>query len=267
MEMLRGACMEKATDIAAVRLKGVIKRFPESTGYKALFNPFLNREITVLDGLDLEIKPGCITGLLGTNGSGKSTLLRLICGLLEADRGTLRIFGLDPTDNRLRQSGDVAVVLPNERSFFWRLTVRRNLEFFALLNDQSPSQAASCAVEAAAEVGMAEELDRPFRELSDGKKQRVAIARGLLLPMRLLLVDEVTRSLDPGGADRVRKLLRRKVKEEGLTVLLVSHNLEEVTGLCERLALLEKGHIEIEGPTESVIDVIRDRLLAGEGGG
>jgi len=230
--------------------------------WRALLNPWVKRErIEVLKELSLTLHFGEVTGLVGVNGVGKSTLMRLLSGLLLADKGELRVLDLDPQRRPEAVQRQLGVVLPNERSFFWRLSLRRNLEFFARLSGLDSAHAVERAEDTARQLGVSAELDKPFRELSDGQKQRAAVARGLLHPSRLLLVDEATRSLDPAGAERVRRLLR-DYADRGGAVLLVSHNLDEIAAIGERLLLLEDGRIQEDGPPSEIGPRVRERLDA-----
>ena len=240
-------------------LNGVRKRFPEPFGFGALLSLKRRVWLEVLSGLDLMLESGEILGLVGVNGSGKSTLLRILAGQLLVDGGEVRVFGIDPARSDSPLGGRVGLVLPTERSFFWRLSLGRNLEFFALLNDLTHKESRLAARKVLDRVGLLDAIDRPFRDLSDGMKQRAAVARGLIGEPELLLVDEATRSLDPAAAELVRRLLRQRA-DYGSAVLAVGHNLDELAGLCDRLALLEEGRISICGPISEVIDEIRGRF-------
>ncbi|RJO67324.1 MAG: ABC transporter ATP-binding protein [Myxococcales bacterium] len=255
--------MTDRSDIAAV-LDGVDKRFPKAASFSRLLKSWRREQLRVLDGASLAVHRGEIVALTGANGAGKSTIMRLFCGLLVPDAGVVRVFGLNPADEAVRRRLDIGVVLPNDRSFFWRLTLRRNLEFFGALQDLPPHEAALSAESCAKRVGVDAALDRPFRELSDGMKQRAAVARALLNRPRLLLVDEATRSLDAGGAERVRTLITELARYNGVAVLLASHNLDEVAALADRVLYLEDGRVRIDGLPAAVGSEILARLQARE---
>ncbi len=250
----------------AAELVDVVKRFPRPVSFRDLAC-FKKRQVTdVLNGLNLTLEYGEILGLVGLNGSGKSTLIRLMAGLLVPDAGSLSVLGHRPTNHAadIGHGGDVGLVLPNERSFFWRLSVARNLRFFAMLNDFDPRQADACVADMLEKVGLSDKADTTFRELSDGMKQRVALARGLLTDPRLLLVDEATRSLDPAWQERVRNLLRAQADKPRSAVLLVSHNLDEILAVSDRVALLEQGRIVRIGRPADIGTDLRVHLKSGE---
>jgi ABC-2 type transport system ATP-binding protein len=138
-------------------------------------------------------------------------------------------------------------VLGEERSFFWRLTARQNLKFFAVLANMDAGAIPGRIGELSGLLRLDEELDKPFRDLSTGMRQRLGIARALLHDPEVLLVDEPTRGLDPGAAQRTRKFIKEKLsKEMKKSMLLATHNLEEAKQLCDRIAFLKEGKIVTE---------------------
>ncbi len=248
------------TEANICELKGVTKRFLRREGWRGWLPGSEAVEVVALDRVDLAVRKGEVVGLVGKNGSGKSTLLRLIAGLLECEAGTTRVLGVDPVKEPIVVGVDVSYVLSNDRSFFWRLSLQRNLEFFGILNDMPGDLLKRRVQECIDLLGLRQAARQPFRELSDGMKQRAAIARGLLAEPRLLLVDEATRSLDHGHAQNVRRILRKLADERSVGILWASHNLEEVEAVCDRVILLEAGHVALEGAPLEIGAEIRRRL-------
>ena len=151
--------------------------------------------------------------------------------------------------------GRIGLVSGDERSFYWRLTGRQNLEFFAALQHLPPAVVAARIVELAARLGIAEHLDRPFGHLSTGQRQKLAIARGLMSEPEILFMDEPTRSLDPISAVAIREFVAEHIVGElGSTVVLATHSMPEAEALCRRLAFIQDGRIVAEG---SVADLRR----------
>jgi ABC-2 type transport system ATP-binding protein len=208
----------------------------------------------VLSDLSLAVPRGSLTGLLGPNGSGKTTLLRILAASILPDSGTVRILGQDTKNASVRIRERIGFVLGDERSFFWRLTAAQNLLFFAALHNMDHKGACLRIEQLAGLLQLTGELKKPFRDLSTGMRQRLALARALLHNPELLLIDEPTRGLDPGAAKRTRELIGQTlVKELGKTVLLATHNLEEAHEVCDRVALLKDRHILKVGPPEEVL--------------
>jgi ABC-2 type transport system ATP-binding protein len=208
----------------------------------------------VLADIWLTVPRGSLTGLLGPNGSGKTTLLRILAASILPDSGAVRIFGQDTAGASVRIRQRIGFVLGDERSFFWRLTAVQNLRFFAALHNMDTRKAQSQIDKIAELLQLASELKKPFRDLSTGMRQRLALARALLHEPELLLIDEPTRGLDPGAAKRTRELIGQTlVKELGKTVLLATHNLAEAHEVCDRVALLKDKRILKVGPPHEVL--------------
>ena len=202
----------------------------------------------------LTVPRGSLTGLLGPNGAGKTTLLRILAASIIPDSGAVRIFGQDTAGASVQILKRIGFVLSDERSFFWRLTAAQNLWFFAALHNMDKRKARSQIDTIAGLLQLGSELKKPFRDLSTGMRQRLALARALLHDPELLLIDEPTRGLDPGAAKRTRELIGLTlVKKLGKTVLLATHNLEEAHEVCDRVALLKDKRILKVGPPCEVL--------------
>jgi ABC-2 type transport system ATP-binding protein len=233
----------------------VTKRFTQPRRLtEILCRPFARKRVDALQEVSLGVPPGSITGLLGPNGSGKTTLLRILATSVLADRGEVRVLGRDARREPLAVRRGLGVVLSDERSFFWRLTARENLRFFATLQELPRRAARARIEELASALGLGPELDKPFRNLSTGWRHRLALARALLHDPAVLLMDEPTAGLDPAAAERARRLFRERLGGElRKTVLIATHNLEEAREVCDRVALLAQGRMRFEGPTAEAL--------------
>ena len=201
-----------------------------------------------VDDVSLSIPPGEVFGLLGQNGAGKTTLVRMITTLLLPTSGSARIDGLDVTRDPRAIRSRIGLVNGDERSFYWRLTGRQNLEFFGALRHLDTTATVAANDRQAARLGMTDHLDRPFGKLSTGQRQALAIARGLLDEPSILIMDEPTRSLDPISAARLRRFVADVVVGElGRTVVLATHSMPEAEELCDRLAFIQDGRIVATG--------------------
>jgi ABC-2 type transport system ATP-binding protein len=200
-----------------------------------------------LKNVALTVPTGSITGLLGPNGAGKTTLLRILATTVLPDGGTAKILDRDVTRYTAQVRAKLGFVFSEERSFFWRLTARQNLKFFAVLADMDGSAVPGRIGELSDLLRLDQELDKPFRDLSTGMRQRLGIARALLHDPEVLLIDEPTRGLDPGAARRTRTFIKEKLSGEmKKTMLLATHNMEEARQLCDRIAFLKDGRIVTE---------------------
>lgn len=204
--------------------------------------------ITPVDGVDLSIGKGEVFGILGPNGAGKTTLIKILCTLILPTAGTARIngFDLEKESGRVRES--IGLVTTDERSFYWRLTGRQNLEFFASLHNFYSDEARDMVDDLLGVVDLKYAADERFLTYSAGMKQRMAIARGLLNDPAVLFMDEPTRSLDPGAAQSLRDFIKGEiVRERGKTIFISTHNLEEAEELCDRIAIFDDGRIKVIG--------------------
>jgi ABC-2 type transport system ATP-binding protein len=233
----------------AIETDGLTKRFRSTRSLRslALGRPAEPDRLAV-DAVSLAIPRGEVFGLLGQNGAGKTTLVRMLTTLLLPTSGSARIDGIDVTSDPRAVRGRIGLINGDERSFYWRLTGRQNLEFFGALRHLDGATVAAAIDRLAARLGMTDHLDRPFGKLSTGQRQALAIARGLLDEPHILFMDEPTRSLDPISADRLRRFVAEVVVGElGRTVVLATHSMPEAEALCDRLAFLQDGRIVSTG--------------------
>ncbi|MHB1295240.1 MAG: ABC transporter ATP-binding protein [Anaerolineae bacterium] len=236
-----------------IETRALTKRYPRASGYRALL-PFGPRnEITVVDQVYLQVRQGELLGLLGPNGAGKTTLVKMLCTLVLPSAGQGSVAGHDIAREAGRVRSQVGLIDCQERSFFWRLSGRQNLDYFAALQGLHGNRAATRINEVLELVHLAEDADRRFMTYSSGMRQRLALARGLLVMPQVLFVDEATRALDPQGALDLRTFARRTLVEDlGCTVVWVTHRMEEVEGLCDRVAIMSRGRLIACGPVKDI---------------
>jgi ABC-2 type transport system ATP-binding protein len=195
-----------------------------------------------VDGVSFDIREGEIFGLLGPNGAGKTTTIRMLCTLLDPTGGSARINGYDVVREAdlVRQS--LGAVLTGERSIYWKLTGRENLEYFAALYHIPRAVARQRIQELLDRLELASRADEYVERYSSGMKQRIAIAKALLANPPVLLLDEPTIGLDPQSARNLRELIL-DIKREGRTILLTTHYMEEADHLCDRIGIVDAGKI------------------------
>jgi polar amino acid transport system ATP-binding protein len=209
----------------------------------------------VLDGINLDVEEGEVIALLGRSGSGKSTLLRCLGWLDKADSGRIVVDGIDFAEERRRQDLRLKVGMVFQSfNLFPHLNVESNVTLaLRKTRGMSPEEARGVAHEMLHKVGMAEKAPAYPRALSGGQMQRVAIARALALQPRVLLLDEVTASLDPEMVREVQGILEL-LASEGVTMILVTHEIGFARRTAQRVAFLEQGRIVEAGPTNQVLD-------------
>jgi ABC-2 type transport system ATP-binding protein len=196
-----------------------------------------------VDKISLSIRRGEIFGILGPNGSGKSTLVRLASTLLEPDSGEVSVFGHDvlaEEDTVKRMINRVSV----DAAFFKKLSPMENLIYAARLYGLDVRESRRRVVEILVSLGIEEKrIGKPVEEMSRGTQQKVAIARAFLTSPVLLLLDEPTTGLDPRSKRDVQAFVRMLRDQHDTTVLLTTHDMNEAETLCDRIAIIESGHI------------------------
>jgi len=199
-------------------------------------------ETHALKGISLKVSAGEVLGLLGPNGSGKSTTLKLTSTMLLPDQGEVLVRGWNTHRQGQEVRRNVGFAVASERSFFPRLTVRENLEFFAALENVRRRDASDRIESVLSYASLNHVADKQVMKLSSGMYQRLGIARAVIKRPAILLLDEPTRSLDAAAADELWSLIRN-LSVTGTTVLLATHNFEEATAVCDRVALLKQGEL------------------------
>ena len=242
--VMAGTAPVLRTVAPAVELSGVGKRFRTRTGMP--WRRGAGLEKVALADVNLELRAGGVTGIIGVNGSGKSTLIRILATLMLPDAGTARVFGHDvvrEADVVRRHINRVSV----EAAFFKELSPWENLHWSARLYGAAATRSRAQAI--LDRLGLPREaLDRPMKQLSRGQQQKVAIARSLLTSPSLLLMDEPTTGLDPHSKRDVQRLIESLRAEREVTILLCTHDLGEAEALCERVVVLDAGRILADAP-------------------
>jgi ABC-2 type transport system ATP-binding protein len=214
---------------AAIVTRGLTKRFGDRVA---------------IDHVDLEVPAGCAFGFLGPNGAGKTTMIRMLLGLTPASAGHASLLGLPVPQRRAEALARVGALVEEPR-FHTHLSGRENLRMVAAVR----GAAAYGRIEPALErVGLAGRADERVSRYSLGMRQRLGVARCLLADPQLLILDEPTNGLDPAGIQEFRGMIRSFVHDEGRTVFLSSHLLDEVERVCDVVAIVDQGRVIAQGP-------------------
>ena len=203
--------------------------------------------VFALKDINLQIKKGEIFCLLGPNGAGKTTLIKILCSLMLPDEGQVYINGIDITrDEKVKSS--IGLAIANERSFYWRITGRQNLEFFGTLFNLFGNRLKDRIKEISELLEIENELDRHFLNYSTGIKQRFNIARALLHNPDILFLDDPSRDVDIPTKNKILDFIKKVLNEkQGKTIFFVSHRADEIDILCDRLCIIDKGRIKAIG--------------------
>lgn len=201
----------------------------------------------VLKGVDLDVHTGDVFGFLGPNGAGKSTLMRILLGLYQPDAGEASIQGKPCGGDEARQQ--IGFVL-DRNGFYPKLSAYENLSYYYAIYRGKENRAA--VMGALESVGLADRADSAVGTFSTGMRQRTAIARALIHSPSVLLLDEPTSGVDLSAQVEIREILKEVVAQEDRSVLLSSHNMDEVQRMCNRVAILHNGQIEAQGDLETL---------------
>lgn len=216
-------------------------------------------DIRAVDDISFEVEKGEIFGFLGHNGAGKTTTVRLLNGLLAPSGGSCQVGGFSPVTQGTELRSKTGV-LPETPSVDERLTGRENLTFFSHLY-QVPEDRIPRRREALLEqFELAERADGFVKTYSKGMKQRLALARTLIHEPEIIFLDEPTAGLDPLAARHVQDLIL-KLSQEGRSIFLCTHNLQEAQRLCHRVAVLHEGRIILEGAPEALTDELATQTV------
>jgi len=221
--------------------------------YEQLLAPFAAKKIIyALEGISFSIRSGEIIGVVGPNGAGKTTLLRILANLLEADNGRVKLCGRE-LNSECRLRADIGYVSSDERSFFWRLTGKQNLEFFACLYGIRKKTARKKIAKLLRLFALEEKADQLFRDYSTGTRKKFALVRALVHEPRVLLLDELTNSLDSPSALRVKSLVREYVSaEDECAAVWSTHRFEEIGEICDKILVINKGQAKFFGPVSDL---------------
>jgi len=225
---------------SAISIKGLTKDF--SVGMRGV-------KLRAVDDLTLEVGDNEIFGLIGPNGSGKSTTIKVVLGLLDASLGECQIYGKPSHTVAARHS---VGFLPEAPYFYRYLSGRELVRFYARICGVSRGKIAKQVDEVIELVGMTEAAHRRVGTYSKGMLQRIGLAQALVHDPQLVILDEPTAGVDPLGSAAIAEIIR-ELKRRGKTVLLCSHLLAQIEGLCDRVAILHRGKLVREGRVDDLV--------------
>lgn len=213
-----------------------------------------------LKDVTFRIEPGQIFTLLGPNGAGKTTIIRILSGSILPGGGRVLVDDEEVTSRGFKSRRSIGLVLGEERAFYYRLSGFQNLEFFGGLYNMKRRELKSRVSEVIELVGLTSAADVQYMRYSSGMKKRLNLARALLHNPTTLLLDEPNSGVDPESAQKIRKIIF-KLKEEGCTILLTTHDMEEAEKMADILAFLKEGELVRIGPPREFKEFIERKQL------
>jgi ABC-2 type transport system ATP-binding protein len=210
------------------------------------------RVVRAVDDVSLSIEAGSLVGYVGPNGAGKSTTVKMLTGILVPSGGRIRVAGLDPTRQRVELARRIGVVFGQRIQLWWDLPLRDSFELLRHIY-RIPAGRHRANVEAFTELlELGPFLATPVRQLSLGQRMRGELTAALLHDPELLFLDEPTIGLDVVAKARVREFLAELNRERGVTVLLTTHDLDDIERLCSRLVVIDHGRVIYDGGLEEL---------------
>jgi ABC-2 type transport system ATP-binding protein len=216
-------------------------------------------EVRALDDVSFSVGRGEIVGLLGANGAGKTTTIKSICGLVTPTSGEIAVNGVDAVRSRRQAARHLTAVLEGNRTVYWRLNVRENLEYFAALRGRRASEVRSDIDELVVRFNLVDKAETPAMQLSRGMQQKLALACAVLPRTPLLLLDEPTLGLDVETSHELRGYLRRLAIDDGRTILLSSHDMQVVRDVCDRVVIINGGRVVADDTISGLVKVFKAR--------
>ena len=218
-------------------------------------------DVRALTDVRFSVGVGEIVGLLGANGAGKTTTIKSVCGLVRPTSGSIIIDGIDAVASRRAALARVTAVLEGNRTVYWRLNVRENLEFFAGLRGLRARSVRDAIDELISRFHLDDKAETPAMHLSRGMQQKLALACAVLPDTPLLLLDEPTLGLDVATSHELRGYLRALATENNRGILLSSHDMHVVRDLCDRVVIINGGRVVADDTIDRLVSLFKARAL------
>jgi len=219
--------------------------------------PWKTEKIHALSGVDFICPKGRLSCILGPNGAGKTTIIKIIAGLIYHDEGTVRIDGETVEMDSQESHRKIGIMTPNDRSFYWRLSGRENLDFYCTLNGYNGKEKKRMMDSIFEDLDFLKDADKPYRLYSTGMKQKLLLARALIGKPEILLLDEPTAHLDPLAKENIYRLIDEVfIAKKKMTILLCTHDLSEAENLADHIILLNKGKVLEQGSYKDLASLL-----------
>ncbi len=241
-----------------IEVRSLSKTFSVREG--ALFRKAV-KTVTALDSVSFTVKKGEVFGLLGPNGAGKTTTIKTICTLIQPSSGEVYVNGHNVVEEAQRARQDLGVMLTGDRTLYWKLTGRENLEYFSALYHMDKNQARERIRYLLKLVGLDERQNTLVENYSTGMRIRLSFVKAILHEAPVILFDEPTMSLDPQSARLIREIIH-DLRREGHAILLTTHYMEEADQLSDRVAVIDHGKIiALAPPGELKESVVKSEVI------
>ncbi|MFB6291978.1 MAG: ATP-binding cassette domain-containing protein [Candidatus Nanohaloarchaea archaeon] len=250
--------------IEAKDLDKTFRVYHRGEGIRGYLKSFIKNdyeEVHAVEDLSLEIEEGEMIGYIGPNGAGKSTTVKMLTGILEPTSGTVEVDGLNPFQQRKKNAMNIGVVFGQKTQLWWDIPARESFKLLREMYDVSKEEYEE-RMEKFNEVLQLEEfLDQPVRKLSLGQKMRAELAAAFLHHPKIVYLDEPTIGLDVAVKERIRDFIREMNQERDVTVMLTTHDIDDIEDLCDRIVVLDEGKKIYDGDIDELVDRFTSRRL------
>lgn len=244
----------------AILARGLSKSYrvaEKQPGLLGTLRHFLNRQYKLVEAvreIDMTIQPGEVVGFLGANGAGKTTALKMLSGLIHPSAGEVKVLGHTPFDRESAFLRQITLVMGQKQQLLWDLPARDTFRINAAVYQVPQAEADARVNKLAALLEMEDNLDKAVRKLSLGERMKAELIAALLHEPKVLFLDEPTLGLDVNAQDTIRRFLGEHCKQTGATILLTSHYMADITALCERVLIIDKGRIKFDGDLDGITE-------------
>lgn len=252
------------TLIKAENLSKTFKIYKQGEGLKGYLKNFFSREYEVVhavEDLNLEIDEGEMIGYIGSNGAGKSTTVKMLTGILKPSSGSIEVDGRDPYEERKKNAMNIGVVFGQKTQLWWDLPVKESFRLLKEIYEVGDQEYDERIEEFDEVLQISEFWEQPVRKLSLGQKMRCELAAAFLHHPKIVYLDEPTIGLDIAVKERIRDFIRKMNREKDTTVMLTTHDMDDIEDLCDRVVVLDEGKKIYDGDLDALIDRFTSRRL------
>jgi ABC-2 type transport system ATP-binding protein len=250
--------------IKAEDINKTFRIYHQGEGLRGYLKSFISREyeeIHAVEGLDLEINEGEMIGYIGANGAGKSTTVKMLTGILEPSSGKIEVNSLDPHRNRKKNAMNIGVVFGQKTQLWWDLPVKESFQLLKEIYEVSEEAYEERIDEFDEVLQLSDFWDQPVRKLSLGQKMRCELAAAFLHHPKIVYLDEPTIGLDVAVKERIRDFIRKMNREKNITVMLTTHDIDDIEDLCDRIVVLDEGKKIYDGQLDALVNRFSSRRL------
>jgi len=243
---------------AIIEVQGLRKEFrivKRREGAMGALRSLVSREYitkVAVDNISFQIRPGELVGYIGPNGAGKSTTIKMLTGILVPSGGTVRVRGIVPYERRVQNARQIGVVFGQRTQLWWDLPTIESFELLQHIYKIPKDRYARNMTRFRSLLGLDEFLPTPVRQLSLGQRMRADLAAALLHDPDLVYLDEPTIGLDVVAKEKIREFIKEINRDRGVTVILTTHDMQDIEKICERMILIDKGSLVYDGPIQQI---------------